>query len=108
MNSFDDRQNAFENKFALDETLLFKAEARACKNIGLWLAEKMGFAEAEANAYAAGVIGANLEEPGFDDVKRHVMPDIDKHELSISEAELDAKMTELFESAQKEIKEEAV
>jgi len=107
MNSFDDRQNAFENKFALDETLLFKAEARACKNIGLWLAEKMNLSEVEANAYASGVIGANLEEPGFDDVKRHVMPDIEKHELGVSETEFDAKMTELYESAQKEIKEEA-
>lgn len=108
MNSFDDRQNAFENKFALDETLLFKAEARACKNIGLWIAEKIGLSDAESSAYASGVIGANLEEPGFDDVKRHVMPDIEKHDLGITESEFDAKMAALFEAAQKEIKEEAV
>jgi hypothetical protein len=107
MTSFDDRQNAFENKFALDETLLFKAEARACKNLGLWLAEKMELSEAEANTYAASIVGANLEEPGFDDVKRHVIPDITKYNLNVSDSELDAKLAELYEQAQKEIKEEA-
>lgn len=108
MSSFNDRQNAFENKFALDESLLFKAEARACKNMGLWIAEKIGLNDAEATAYAGTVISANLEEPGFDDVKRFVMPDVEKHNLGISEEEFDAKMTELYESAQQEIKEEAV
>ncbi len=107
MSSFDDRQSAFENKFALDETLLFKAEARACKRMGLWLANKMGMSNEEANAYAGSVIGANLEEAGFDDVKRFVMPDIEKHNLGVSEDGFNAKMAELFEQAQKEIKEEA-
>lgn len=107
MNSFEDRQNAFENKFALDETLLFKAEARACKKLGLWLAGKMQLPEAEANSYAATIVGANLKEPGFDDVKRHVMPDIEKYNLGITESELGAKLAELYEAAQKEIKEQA-
>lgn len=106
MSSFDDRQSAFENKFALDETLLFKAEARACKHMGLWLAAKMGMNDEEANSYAASIIGANLEEAGFNDVKRFVMPDIEKHNLNISEDEFNAKMAELYEHAQKEIKEE--
>lgn len=106
MTSFNDREKAFENKFALDEALLFKAEARCCKLLGLWLAEKMGLSNDEANSYAASIVGANLEEPGFDDVKRAVMPDIEKHNLGISEIELDAKLVSLYEMAQKQIKEE--
>jgi hypothetical protein len=107
MSSFDDRKNAFENKFALDESLLFKAEARCCKLFGLWLAEKLELEGEEANAYASNVVGANLEEPGFDDVIRFVMPDIQQRELNLSEDDLNAKLAELFEFAQKQIKEEA-
>ena len=107
MSSFDDRESAFENKFALDESLMFKAEARCCKLFGLWLAEKMGLEGSEADAYAADIVGANLEEPGFDDVKRAVMPDIASKELDISEDEIDQKLAEFFEIAQKQVKEEA-
>jgi len=107
MNGFDDRKNVFENKFALDETLMFKAEARCCKMLGLWLAEKMGMEGETANTYATSVISANLEEPGFDDVKRHVMPDIEAKNLGVTEDELDEKLLELFAQAQEEIKSEA-
>ena len=107
MSSFDDRKNVFENKFALDEALLFKAEARCCKLLGLWLAEQMGKSEDEANALAGGVISANLEEPGFDDVKRHVMPIIKENNLDIDEAMIDTKLAELYVFAQEQIKSEA-
>ena len=107
MNSFDDRESAFENKFALDEALMFKAEARCCKLFGLWIAEKLGLSGDDANAYAANVVSANLEEPGFDDVKRAVAPDIDEKGLNIAETEIDAKLAECFAVAQKQIKEES-
>lgn len=107
MSSFDDRKSAFENKFALDENLMFKAEARCCKLFGLWLAEKMGLDTDEANAYASNVVSANLEEPGFDDVKRAVMPDIADKGLNISETDIDAKLAEFFALAQEQIKDEA-
>ena len=107
MSSFDDRKNVFENKFALDEALLFKAEARCCKLFGLWLAEQMGMEGETANAYATGVITANLEEPGFDDVKRHVMPDIETKGLSVSEEDVDQKLAELFVISQEQVKTEA-
>jgi len=105
MTGFDDRQSAFENKFALDENNLFKAEARACKQLGLWLAEKIGLTDEEATSYAGAVIGANLEEPGFDDVLSHVMPDVEKHDLNITAEEMLEKVTLLYVEAQKAIKE---
>jgi hypothetical protein len=106
MAGFDDRESAFENKFALDEALMFKAEARCCKLFGLWLAEKMNLGEEEANVYAGTIIAANLEEPGFDDVKRAVMPDIKNKGLDISEEEIDQKLAEFFGVAQQQVKEE--
>ena len=107
MSDLENRQNAFENKFALDESLLFKAEARCCKMFGLWLGEKMGFSPEEAATYAGKIVGANLEEPGFDDVKRAVMPDIEQKGLEISEEEIDEKLETLFVEAQEQIKNEA-
>lgn len=107
MSDLDNRQKAFENKFALDEALMFKAEARCCKMLGLWLAEQMGLEGGDAEAYAGKIITANLEEPGFDDVKRAVMPDIAEKELNISEEELDQKLEEFFAEAQEQIKNEA-
>lgn len=106
MSSFNDRESAFESKFALDEALMFKAEARCCKLFGLWIAEKMGLSGDEAVKYAANIVSANLEDPGFDDVKRAVAPDIADKGLNISEEEQDSKLAELFEEAQKQIKEE--
>lgn len=108
MTGFDDRKSAFENKFALDEALLFKAEARCCKLFGLWLAEKMGLSKEDANAYASSIVSANLEEPGFNDVKRAVAPDIANKNLQITEEEIDAKLAEFFELAQKQVKEESL
>ena len=107
MSSFDDRESAFENKFALDEALMFKAEARCCKLFGLWLAEQLGLESDAADEYASNVVSANLEEPGFDDVKRAVMPDIAEKGLDISEAKIDEKLAELFITAQEQIKTEA-
>ena len=107
MSSFDDRKNVFENKFALDEALLFKAEARCCKLFGLWLAEKMEMSEEAAQSFASDIISANLEEPGFDDVKRHVMPILEEKRVVVPEDEIDAKLAELFVLAQEQIKSEA-
>ena len=107
MADFKDRESAFENKFALDEALLFKAEARCCKLFGLWLGEKLGFTAEESATYAGKIVGANLEEPGFDDVKRAVMPDITEKGLDITEEQVLEKLDALFMEAQQQIKNEA-
>ena len=44
MTTFDERENAFEAKFALDNDLQFKAEALRNKLIGLWAADLLGLA----------------------------------------------------------------
>lgn len=103
MAGFDERKGAFEKKFAMDEELMFKAEARCCKLFGLWVAEQLGLAGAEADAYARTVVAANLEEVGFDDVKRKVMPDIAAKGLDISDHVIDSKLAAFFEEAQRQI-----
>lgn len=76
MSTFDDREAAFEAKFAHDEEMKFKAEARANKKLGLWAAELLSKSGSEAEAYAKTVIAADFEEAGHDDVIRKVVGDL--------------------------------
>ena len=76
MSSFDDRENAFENKFAHDAQMQFKAEARRNKLVGLWAADLMGKTGDDADAYAKEVIKADFEEAGDEDVYRKVAGDL--------------------------------
>lgn len=76
MSTFDDRENAFENKYAHDAEMQFKAEARRNKLLGLWAAELMGKSGDDATAYASEVIKADFEEAGDEDVYRKVSGDL--------------------------------
>ena len=76
MTTFDDRENAFENKFAHDAEMLFRAEARRNKLLGLWAAELMGKTGSDADAYAKEVVKADFEEAGHEDVVRKVAGDL--------------------------------
>ncbi len=76
MTTFNDRENAFENKYAHDEEMKFKAEARANKLLGLWAAELLGKTGSDADAYAVEVIKADFEEAGHEDVMRKVAGDL--------------------------------
>ncbi len=76
MTTFDDRESAFENKFAHDEEMKFKAEARANNLLGLWAAELLGKTGDEAKAYALDVIKSDFEAPGHDDVIAKVLADL--------------------------------
>ncbi|MDG1116124.1 MAG: DUF1476 domain-containing protein [Flavimaricola sp.] len=76
MSTFDERENAFESKFAHDAEMQFKAEARRNKLLGLWAAELMGKTGDEAAAYATEVIRSDFEEAGDEDVFRKVSGDL--------------------------------
>ena len=93
MSTFDDRENAFENKFAHDAEMQFKAEARRNKLVGLWAAELLGKSGDEADAYAREVVKADFAEPGSEDVVRKVSGDLgDK----VTDDEVRAKIDELM------------
>lgn len=101
MAQFDDRRDGFEKKFAHDEELRFKATARRNKALGLWVAERLG--RADADAYAKSVVMADFEEAGDGDVLRKVKADLDAAGIETSESAIRAKMDELMASAIAEI-----
>jgi hypothetical protein len=104
MTTFDKREEGFEKKFALDEELKFKAEARRNKLLGLWVAEKLGLTGEAANNYAREVVAAEFGDGRDDDVIRKVMRDLAARGIAISESELRAKMDELMAQAIAQVK----
>ena len=103
MDSFDKREEGFEKRFAHDEELRFKATARRNKLLGLWAAEKLGMAGAEADAYAKEVIAADFEAPGDDDVFAKVRKDFDAKGVDQSDHQIRRTMNELMERAIEEV-----
>ena len=96
MTTFDDRENAFESKFAHDAEMQFKAEARRNKLLGLWAAGLMGKSGDAATEYAREVIKADFQEAGDDDVVRKVKADLG--DLA-TEAKIREMMVELLREA---------
>jgi hypothetical protein len=104
MTTFDKRADGFEKKFAHDEELLFKANARRNRLLGQWAADKMGLTGDAAAAYAKEVVMAEFEEAGDDDVFRKVRQDLDAKGVTQSDHQIRRTMDELLEKAIAEIK----
>lgn len=107
MSTFDERERAYEKKFALDEELRFKATARRNKLLGRWAAEKIGLGEAEAEAYAKDVVIADLEEPGEEDVFRKIRDDFDARGVEQSDHQIRRAMVDLMAQAVDQIEAES-
>lgn len=103
MTTFDDRENAFEAKFAHDADMQFRAEARRNKLLGLWAAGLMGKTGADADAYAIEVVNSDFEEAGIEDVVRKVAADLGAR---ASADEIRAKMAELLPVAKAQLMDE--
>jgi hypothetical protein len=103
MNTFKDRENAFENKFAHDEDMQFRAVARRNKLTGLWAAALLGKTGDDAAAYATEVVKADFEEPGDEDVVRKLVRDLDD---KADAATIRAKLDEMLVVAKAQLAEE--
>ncbi|WP_304617379.1 DUF1476 domain-containing protein [Paracoccus sp. (in: a-proteobacteria)] len=104
MSTFDDRERAYEAKFAHDADLRFKAEARRNRLLGEWAAGLLGKTGDDARAYAMSVVSADFDEPGEEDVFRKVEADLTGH---ADAATIRAKMAELMDEARRQVIEES-
>ncbi|MEP1614297.1 MAG: DUF1476 domain-containing protein [Roseobacter sp.] len=100
MTTFDDRENAFESKYAHDAEMQFKAEARRNKLLGLWAADLLGKTGSDADDYAKEVVKSDFEEAGDEDVYRKVSGDLGS---KADEATIRAKMTALMLEAKRQL-----
>ena len=88
MTQFDDRERAFETKFARDEEMQFRVLARRNRLLGEWAAGLMGLTAAESEAYAKEVIHADFEEAGDEDVIRKLLGDLTGAGIDIDDARI--------------------
>ncbi len=103
MTTFDKREEGFEKKFAHDEELRFKANARRNKLLGLWAAEKLGLTDDAAAAYAKDVVMADFEEAGDNDVFRKIRHDFDAGGVEQSDHQIRRAMDELLATAAQQL-----
>lgn len=103
MSTFEDRENAFETKYAHDAEMQFKAEARRNKLLGLWAAGLMGKSGDDAEAYAKDVVKSDFEEAGDEDVYRKVAGDLGDR---ADEATIREQMASLMAEAKAQLMEE--
>src|SRR5881296_1621537 len=88
MTQFDERERAFESKFAHDEEMKFRIIARRNRLLGEWAARRMGLSEAESEAYARDVVRSDFEEAGEHDVIRKVLGDLSAAGVELEEEEI--------------------
>lgn len=103
MTTFDDREKAFEKKFAHDQDLKFKAESRRNKALAEWAGAKLGLSGAALEDYIKEVRKADLAEKGDDDVFRKVKGDLEAKGLKVADAEIRKVMGEALAKAVAEI-----
>jgi hypothetical protein len=103
MTTFDKREEGFENKFAHDEELKFKAEARRNRLLGLWVAEKLELSGEAATDYARAVVAAGISGGGDNAVVRKVIADLGVKGVSMTEAQIRTRMDELMARAIAEV-----
>jgi hypothetical protein len=105
MTDFNDREAAFETKYARDEEMQFRVTARRNKLVGMWAAEKMGLTAAEAGPYATSVVQADFEEAGDEDVVRKLLGDMTAAGVEIDAAAIHTALADKTVEARRQLME---
>ena len=103
MTDFNDRERGEEKKYAMDEETAFRVAARSNKLLGQWAAAKMGLTPEETDGYAKGVVQADFEEAGHEDVIRKVLGDLTSAGVEIDESDVRAALDEKTIEARRQL-----
>jgi hypothetical protein len=103
MTSFDDREQAFENKFSHDGDMEFKIASRAARLFGLWAAGQMGLKGDEAEAYATNSVDIETARTGRDLLLTQVEKDLNARKLSFSRHRLEREMNDCYSAARRQL-----
>lgn len=103
MTTFDDRERAFEAKFAMDGEMAFRVTARRNKLVAHWAAHRMGLTAEETDAYATAVVQADFEEHGDDDVVRKLLSDLTASGCDVDDAAVRAALGDAEVDARRQL-----
>jgi len=101
---FTDRGKSFEKKFAKDEELQFKIQARSNKYIAEFVSSKLGKSNEEKKTYVQDIIKADMEEAGIEDVFRKIKKDFQEASVSIEDSEIRSEMEKALHRAKEDFK----
>ena len=99
---FSEREKGFEKKFARDEELQFKVQARSNKYIAEFVSKKLNKTEEENQKYIQEIIKADMEESGTEDVFRKIKKDFQTASVSIEDNEIRDQMEKALLRAKKD------
>ena len=101
---FTERQKGFEKKFARDEELQFKVQARSNKYIAEFVLTKLGKNENEKEKYIQEIIKADMEEAGSEDVFRKIKKDFQEASINIEDSEIREEIEKALNRAKEDFK----
>jgi len=104
MNAFEQRETSFEARFAQEEAIKFKANARRNHLAGLWAANKLGLTADDAEAYAKAIVLADLDKPNSDSVFKTIRADFSSRGFGQSDRQIRRVLEEFLKRAVAEIK----
>lgn len=87
--SFEDRGRSFESKFALDQEIAFKIEAKTTHLVAQWAAERIGLNEHQSAKFINELRDLVLVEKGKSLVKERLLADFSSNKLDLSENALE-------------------
>jgi hypothetical protein len=103
MTTFDERERAFESKFAREQEMAFRVTARRNRLLGEWAASLMGLTPEESDAYAKAIVQAEFEEAGDEDVVRKLYGDLVSANVETDEATIRAAMDDKNVEARRQL-----
>ena len=84
----EDREKVLENKYARDEEWRFRADLRAIRLLGFWVANQFGYRNVTAVKYADKISEIYLQERGLPNVINFIEGNFMAKGLVISEEHL--------------------
>ena len=99
---FTDRQKGFEQKFAKDEELQFKVQARSNKYLAEFVSLTLRKTEEEKKNYIQEIIKTDMEEAGQEDVFRKIKKDFQEASVSIEDTEIRDEMKKALNRAKED------
>ena len=100
---FTNREKGFEKKFAVDEELQFKVQARSNKYLAEFVIKKLGKTDEEKQKYIQAIIKADMEEAGSEDVFRKIKKDFVEASIKIEDTEIREQMEKALLRAKKDL-----
>ena len=101
---FSEREKGFEKKFAKDEELQFKVQARINKYISEFVSQKLGKGEEEKKKYVQEIIKADMKESGTEDVFRKIKKDFQEASINIEDSEIRNEIEKALNCAKEDFK----